>query len=88
MIEESRILYSISIAEAVPVGHASSAYTLDLYAAHAPNTGIGIGTRYINFLRAASARETRRIWSLPENLLPLFGRLGYNPKPDAGVAKW
>lgn len=34
MIEESRILYSISIAEAVPVGHASSAYTLDLYAAH------------------------------------------------------
>lgn len=36
------------------MGHASSAYTLDLYAAYVPNTGIGIGTRYMNFLRAAA----------------------------------
>lgn len=39
---------------AVLMGHASSAYTLDLYAAYVPNTGIGIGTRYMNFLRAAA----------------------------------
>lgn len=39
---------------AVLMGHASSAYTLDLYAAYVPNTGIGIGTRYMNFLRAAT----------------------------------
>ncbi len=38
---------------AVLMGHASSAYTLDLYAGYVPNTGIGIGTRYMNFLRAA-----------------------------------
>lgn len=38
----------------VLMGHASSAYTLDLYAGYAPNTGIGIGTRYMNFLRAAA----------------------------------
>ena len=38
---------------AVLMGHASSAYTLDLYAGDVPNTGIGIGTRYMNFLRAA-----------------------------------
>ncbi len=36
------------------MGHASSAYTLDLYAAYVPNTGIGIGKRYMNFLRAAA----------------------------------
>lgn len=39
---------------AVLMGHASSAYTLDLYAAYVPNTGIGIGKRYMNFLRAAA----------------------------------
>ena len=39
---------------AVLMGHASSAYTLDLYAAYVPNTGIGIGTRCMNFLRAAA----------------------------------
>lgn len=39
---------------AVLIGHASSAYTPDLYAAYVPNTGIGIGTRYMNFLRAAA----------------------------------
>lgn len=37
----------------VLMGHASSAYTLDLYAGYVPNTGLGIGTRYMNFLRAA-----------------------------------
>ncbi|RDB64323.1 site-specific integrase [Gordonibacter sp. 28C] len=35
----------------VLMGHASSAYTLDLYAGYVPNTGLGIGTRYMNFLR-------------------------------------
>ena len=39
---------------AVLMGHASFAYTLDLYAAYVPNTGIGIGTRYMNFLRAVA----------------------------------
>ncbi len=38
----------------VLMGHASSAYTLDLYAGYVPNTGIGIGTRYMDFLRAAT----------------------------------
>lgn len=38
----------------VLMGHASFAYTLDLYAAYVPNTGIGIGTRYMNFLRAVA----------------------------------
>lgn len=38
----------------VLMGHASSAYTLDLYAGYVPNTGIGIGTRYMNFLRTAA----------------------------------
>lgn len=38
----------------VLMGHASSAYTLDLYAGYVPNTGLGIGTRYMNFLRAAA----------------------------------
>ena len=38
----------------VLMGHASSAYTLDLYAGYVPNTGIGIGVRYMNFLRAAA----------------------------------
>ncbi|WP_165248519.1 tyrosine-type recombinase/integrase [Adlercreutzia sp. ZJ141] len=37
----------------VLMGHASSAYTLDLYAGYVPNTGIGIGSRYMSFLRAA-----------------------------------
>lgn len=45
-------------------------------------------SRFMEDANQPSARETRRIWSLPENLLPLFGCLGYNPKPDAGVAKW
>ena len=39
---------------AVLMGHASSAYTLDLYAAYVPNTGIGIDKRYMSFLRAAA----------------------------------
>lgn len=38
----------------VLMGHASSGYTLDLYAGYVPNTGTGIGTRYMNFLRAAA----------------------------------
>ena len=37
----------------VLMGHASSGYTLDLYAGYVPNTGIGIGSRYMSFLRAA-----------------------------------
>ncbi len=40
----------------VLMGHASSAYTLDLYAGYVPNTGIGIGSRYMSFLRAAVSR--------------------------------
>jgi len=32
------------------MGHASPACTLDLYAAYVPNTGIGIGKRYMSFL--------------------------------------
>lgn len=38
----------------VLMGHASSGYTLDLYAGYVPNTGTGIGTRYMDFLRAAA----------------------------------
>ncbi len=38
----------------VLMGHASSAYTLDLYAAYVPNTGMEIGKRYMSFLRAAA----------------------------------
>lgn len=38
----------------VLMGHASSAYTLDLYAGYVPNTGLGIGTRYMNYLRRAA----------------------------------
>lgn len=37
----------------VLLGHKSSAYTLDLYAGYVPMTGVGIGQRYMNFLRAA-----------------------------------
>lgn len=36
------------------MGHASSAYTLDLYAIYVPSTGVGIGSRYMGFLRASS----------------------------------
>lgn len=36
------------------MSHTSSAYELDLYAGYAPNTGLGIGTRYMNFLRRAA----------------------------------
>lgn len=35
----------------VLMGHACSAYTLDLYAGYVPNTGLGISTRYMNYLR-------------------------------------
>lgn len=44
---------------AVLMGHASSAYTLDLYAAYVPSTGIGIGRRYMGFLRAAGEGSAR-----------------------------
>lgn len=37
----------------VLMGHASPSYTLDLYAGYVPNTGLGIGTRYMNLLKAA-----------------------------------
>ena len=43
---------------AVLIGHASSAHTLDLYAAYVPNTGIGIGKRYMSFLRAPPRRRS------------------------------
>lgn len=35
------------------MGHAGPSYTLDLYAGYVPNTGLGIGTRCMNLLRAA-----------------------------------
>lgn len=38
----------------VLLGHASPSYTLDLYAGYVPNTGMGIGTRYMNYLRRAA----------------------------------
>ena len=38
----------------VLMGHESYDYTLNLYAAYVPNTGIGIGKRYMSFLRAAA----------------------------------
>ena len=37
----------------VLMGHASPSYNLDLYAGYVPNTGLGIGTRYMNLLKAA-----------------------------------
>ena len=36
----------------VLLGHKSSAYTLDLYAGYVPMTGVGLGTRCMNFLRS------------------------------------
>lgn len=39
--------------------HASSAYTLDLYAGYAPSTSVGIGSRYMGFLRASSGALQR-----------------------------
>lgn len=36
----------------VLLGHKSSAYTLDLYAGYVPMTGVGLGIRYMNFLRS------------------------------------
>ena len=39
----------------VLLGHKSSAYTLDLYAGYVPMTGVGLGTRYMNFLRSYDA---------------------------------
>lgn len=41
------------------MGHASSAYMLDLYAAYVPSTGIGLGGRYMGFLRAAGQGSAR-----------------------------
>ena len=38
----------------VLLGHANPSYTLDLYAGYVPNTGMGIGTRYMNYLRRAA----------------------------------
>lgn len=37
----------------VLMGHASPSYTLDLYAGYVPNTGLGIGKRYMGMLQAA-----------------------------------
>ena len=45
---------TLNLANGENMGHASSAYTLDLYAGYVPNTGIGIGSRYMSFLRAAA----------------------------------
>lgn len=38
----------------VLLGHKSSAYTLDLYAGYVPMTGVGLGTRYMSFIRGFS----------------------------------
>ena len=38
----------------VLMGRVSSAYTPDLYAGYVPNTGLGIGTRYMNYLRRSA----------------------------------
>ncbi|WP_251178302.1 hypothetical protein [Adlercreutzia agrestimuris] len=38
---------------AVLMGYASPSYTLDLYAGYVPNTGLGIGKRYMSVLQAA-----------------------------------
>lgn len=34
------------------MGHESASYTLDLYAGYVPNTGTGLGRRYMNLLRS------------------------------------
>ncbi len=36
----------------VLLGHKSTAYTLNLYARYVPMTGVGLGIRYMNFLRS------------------------------------
>ena len=56
----------------VLMGHASSAYTLDLYAGYVPNTGIGIGSRYMSFLRAAGSSRSSYA---PSASLPLEARM-------------
>lgn len=45
----------------VLMGHASSAYTLDLYAGYVPNTGIGLGSRYMGFLRGSVRAGTHEV---------------------------
>lgn len=40
----------------VLMGHESPSYTLDLYAGYVPNTALGIGNRYIEYIRS-SARD-------------------------------
>lgn len=40
----------------VLMGHESPSYTLDLYAGYVPNTAMGIGSRYIDYIRS-SARD-------------------------------
>ena len=37
----------------VLMGHESPSYTLDLYAGYVPNTAMGIGSRYIDYIRSA-----------------------------------
>lgn len=68
------------------MGHASSAYTLDLCAAYVPNASIGIGTRYMNFLRATA--EPRTMWLRNVCFFPRAKRCAIICFTHAGVAKW
>lgn len=38
----------------VLMGHESPSYTLDLYAGYVPNTAVGIGSRYIDYIRSTA----------------------------------
>ena len=70
----------------VLMGHASSAYTLDLYASYVPNTGLGIGSRYMDFLRHinCSDLESFRVFNFS-----LISRSHCAiMRHHAGVAKW
>lgn len=65
---------------------ASSACTLGLYAGYVPNTSIGIGIRYMNFLRAAA--EPRTMWLRNVCFFPRAKRCAMICFTHAGVAKW
>ena len=42
----------------VLMGHESPSYTLDLYAGYVPNTSVGIGSRYISYIRSVGHEYT------------------------------
>lgn len=71
---------------AVLMGRASSACTLGLYAVYVPNTGIGIGTRSMNFLGATA--EPRTMWLRNVCFFPRAKRCAIICFTHAGVAKW